>query len=292
MKRVLALAGAIFLIAAAIVVRAVIADDDDESVGTDGGDDGDLVVACIPELREACEAIDRDMDLRIEDPGDTIAALAEGDYIDAWVTLDPWPEMAEILERRQFFGEVEVVGASDLVLLARTTEIPDACGANLGWTCLVDGLGDRVAVADRSGALGALVFGWAAEEFFPNLIRADIVGDAQLAQRLEVLDTLSDPIGDIFAFAAAGPHATATTNADLGQRFDGSREDPNFTRSVGASPAAVAVVVAGRRADRIAGQPSFTDALDELGWDLDPGAATGGLPNAGVLVALSQEVSS
>src|SRR5688500_263721 len=100
MKRVLALAGAVFLIAAAIVVRAVIVVDDEDSVGTGGGDDGDLVVACSPELREACEAIEGVTELRIEHPGATIDALAAGGQIDAWVTLDPWPEMAEIIDDR------------------------------------------------------------------------------------------------------------------------------------------------------------------------------------------------
>jgi hypothetical protein len=47
--------------------------------------------------------------------------------------------------------------------------------------------------------------------------------------------------------------------------------------------------VAGRDADRVADDPSFTAALDELGWDVRDGAATTGLPAAGVLFALSQE---
>jgi hypothetical protein len=156
----------------------------------------------------------------------------------------------------------------------------------ISWTCLVDALGDRVAVADADDAVGRLVIGHAAADFHgPDLASNDFV-DPDFAGRLDDLDIGGDPLGDI-RVGLPEPAATGALRVqlvDLGTRLD------QFTQSRGEIPVTVAVVVGGRRADRDAGQPAFTAALEDLGWDVRPDAATTGLPDAGVLVALAQEV--
>lgn len=284
MSRVLALVGAVLLIAAAILARAVL-DDDDE--GDDGG--SALVVACIPELADACEAIDRAIELTIEDPADTIERLAAGEAIDAWVTLDPWPEMAAIVEDRVRLDEVVAVASSDLVLLARTTEVPEGCDP-VTWTCLVDGLGDRVEVPDPDSALGRLVVAFAANDFHPGFAANELRDDVALQDRLAALGIDAGGVPpEVDMLVLPDPDATGTTAASFDTNVASRPAGSGFT-SHATSPAAVAVVVAGPDADRITGEPSFTAALEDLGWALDAGAATTGLPNAGVLVALQGAV--
>lgn len=82
------------------------------------------------------------------------------------------------------------------------------------------------------------------------------------------------------------PDVTVITAADFGREVAGRARGEAFSGHPGATPATVAAVVAGDDAGRIAGESSFRDALARLGWTLDADAATTGLPNAGVLVAL------
>ena len=286
MSRVLALVGAICLIAAAIIGRALLTDDDGDG-GDSGGDDGDgLVVACIPELREACEAIDRPIaDLFVEDPGATIARIADGQRVDAWITFDPWPEMAGLIERRATFDVVEPVAATDLLLVAQTSAADSSgCDELLTWTCLVDELGDAVAIPAVRSAVGALVAGQAATDFFGGPFASNDFAEPALADRLGALDVQRDPLGDI-RLGFPEPAATGALEVDLASL--GSR---SVVVGPSAAPATVAVVVAGPDADRVAGEPSFTEALAELGWDVSDDAATTGLPDAGVLVALQGAV--
>jgi hypothetical protein len=286
MARVLALLGAILLIAAALVARSIL-DDESGDDGDGGGDGGaSLAVACIPELREACEAVDRDVTLTIEDPGETIARIADGDDVDAWITLDPWPAMASFLDDSVELDDPIGVATSDLVVLARTARLPDRCDPP-AWTCLVDVLGDSVAAPAATTALGVLVLGHAATDFFGGPFAANDLADPALADRLAALDLAGrDPLEDL-RVGLPEPAATGALEvqlASLGVRLE------QFDTGPGASPATVAVVVAGDDADRIAEDPAFTAALADLGWDVVPDAATTGLPNAGVLVALQEAV--
>ena len=286
MSRVLALIGAVCLIAAAILARALLTGDDDGGDDDEGGSDAELVVACVPELEDACRAIDRPMDLTIEDPAATIERLAAGEDIDAWVTFDPWPAMAAIIEPRADIAPAEAVAVDDLVLLARTSRADAAGCAPVTWACLVDALGDSVAVPEPTEALGSLVLGQAATDFFGGPFAANDFELPALADRFAAIEI----DGGAFDDMRVGLPEPAATGV-LGVQLDalGARRG-DFTEGASAAPATVAVVVAGPRSDRIAGEPSFTAALDDLGWALDPAAATTGLPSAGVLVALQGAV--
>jgi hypothetical protein len=296
MSRVLALIGAVCLIAAAILARAVLTDDDDDGGDSGDGDGGaELVVACIPELADACEEIDRDMDLSIEDPAVTIERLAAGEEIDAWVTLDPWPEMARFTVRDGQLDVVEPVAEQELATVVRSG-FADECDAPPTWSCLQDANGRQAVLQPPDSALGALATGAATADVFEavtgtrQFAAQDIVAGGVADAYLQDYEFGRDPLAEMLQLGPAGPKATIALAAVATARIEGSREDGNLVVEQVRSEARVAVVVAGPRADRVAGEPGFTDTLVSLGWRLAADAATTGLPNAGVLVALQGAV--
>jgi hypothetical protein len=278
---------AALLIAVAIVVRGTL--DDDESADSDApADDDDLVVACVRELREACEALGGDV--RIEDPAATIAAAGE---IDAWVTFDPWPEIVGVQTGAPVFDESPVpVATSDLVLVTRTAALPDACGPEPDWVCVAAST-NAPALPPEDTALGALLLGHAALGW--NLVERDGQSFARQEAEspefdawLQTLELDGDPLDDMLQIGRAGPVATGTTRATFETVVPTTREAANLDATRTAVPASVAVVVVGPSADRVAGDEALLDGLEALGWVLDPEAATTGLPNAGVLCALQE----
>ena len=291
MKQVFAVAVAALLVAVAIVVRGAL-DDDDTAGGGDGGDgpaDDELVIACVRELREACDALDGDV--RVEDPA---ATIAEASDIDAWVTFDPWPAIAEAQEGRAVFGgEVVPVASSALVLLARTSALPDACGPEPDWACVAEPGSNGPALPSADSALGRLLLGHAAlgwsavvrpgEPFARNEFQLP-----ELDAWRQALEFVRDPVADMIQFGPAGPVATGTTRATFETVVQPSREADNLDATTTAVAATVAVVVVGRSADRVADDEGLRDGLTTLGWDLNPDAATTGLPNPGVLFALQE----
>lgn len=286
MRRALALVGAILLVVVAVVVRGAMDDSgsDDENDIPDA--DSDLVIACVRELREACEALDGTV--RIQDPADTIAAVEDGDAPDAWVTLDPWPTMAGFDLGRDYPGDVVGIARTDLVLLVRAGTIDD-CDP-LSWRCVAFANDDFASMPQRGSALLPLVLGQATADFFGSsgVVRNDIDADPDLATRI---NGLTVPSGDPFDDVRVGlpqPAAVGALAVDL-PRLGGRQSQfdvvpTNF-------PASVAVVVAGPAADRVAGDRRLTAGLDDLGWTLEPDATTTGLPEPGTLFALLQEVS-
>ncbi len=293
MKRVLAVAVASLLVALGIVIRGALDDDDGDDGRGDDGPTAELVVACVQELAAACEALDAAV--TIEDPDDTIAAA--GDY-DAWVTFDPWPEIADVSDdETRFLGERIAVASSDLVVLFRVPSVPDECDGEATFACLVDA-GSRVHAPSQRRALGPLVLAFAGVGFFgrpfaTNDLREDAPEQLDLQARLRrVRVDVADPVSDmLLPLGGAGPQATGTTEADVDARVRTSVRGDDLD-VLADPPATVVVVVAGPAADRVAGSDALRDGLAALGWDVDvePDATTTGLPNAGVLFAL-QELS-
>ena len=287
MKQVLAVAVAALLVAVAIVVRGAL--DDEESADADApADDDELVIACVRELREACSALPGDV--RIEDPSETIASA---DEIDAWVTLDPWPAIAEVQQGRPVFdGTPVAVAASDLVLLTRPAALPTTCSPEPDWFCVVESANEPALPRDDS-ALGTLLLGHAALGW--NLVERDGQSFARQDAESPEFDAWlraiafgGDPVADMVQIGRAGPAATGTTAATLATFVETSRESGNLDATRTAVPATVAVVVVGPAAERVAGDEELLDGLVDLGWDLEPDAATTGLPSAGVLFALQE----
>jgi hypothetical protein len=290
MTRVLAVVGAALLIGVAVLVRGIL-EDDDGATADDGGDEpADLVVACIPELVEVCNELDT-AELRIEDPEETIANAED---VDAWVTLDPWPEIAGFGDAPSGLTNGQLAAASTpLVIAARTDRLPDGCAPD--WNCLAVGGNDGPELPLVTTALGRLALGHAAEEWRvvtdagPSLTTAEIELPA-FGAWLDGIAFDRDPLGDMFAFAPAGPLATAVTAVRFVDDVEGSREDGRIESFPGAVPATIVAVVTGRAAESI--REPLQSALVDAGWNqAQPDARSSGLPSAGVLFALAQEVS-
>lgn len=291
MKQVLAVGVAALLIAAALVARGALDDDG----GGDGGDGG-LVVACVPELRQACEALTEVADLRVEGPAATIEAAVAGE-IDAWVTLDPWPAMAAEQQRRDVLGgETVAVASTGAVLLARTAALPAGCAGTADWACVAGATGAAAPTLPRPDtALGALLLGHAARSWSAvarpgEPFAANEFTLPEFEAWLGSLRFAADPVADMIQLAPAGPVATATTGAVARTVVATSREAGQLAASPLAEPASIVVVVVGPAAERVAGQRGLHDALDALGYDEldDPAARTVGLPGPGVLLALQE----
>lgn len=294
MKQVLAVGIAALLIAGALFLRNVLEDDDGGGGEGEGG--GELVVACVRELREACEALDGVSELRIGDPAATIEAAAAGE-IDAWVTFDPWPAIAAEQERRDVFaGEPVAVATTGIVLLARTASLPPECDRTVDWSCVAAATGSNAAALPSPTtafgllALGHAAIGWAAVELAGEPLTRAEIEDTPFQAWVGRIAFGGDPLEDMLLLGRAGPVATAATQARHATDVVPSRESANLSPAPTTAAASITVVVAGPRADRIAGQEAFLVALDELGYDRSaaPDAATVGLPSPGVLVALQE----
>ena len=286
MKQVLAVGVAALLVALAIVVRGALDDDGDGTGSDDDGPTAGLVVACVRELAAACQALDADV--RVEDPAATIATASD---VDAWVTLDPWPDIGAASEQREVIGGDRVaVASSDLVLVIRTA-LDDECA---DWACAAE---LRPALPRPATALGRLLLGhaalgWSAVERPGEPFARNDFGLPEFDRWFDALDFERDPVLDMLQLGAAGPGATGTTGATFDTVVRTSPRSVDIEAFDTGVPASVVVTVVGPAARRIAGNRDLLDGLAELGWDLDveADATTTGLPSAGVLFAL-QELS-
>jgi hypothetical protein len=270
MARVLALLGAVLLVASAVLVRREL----DDGGGRAGGspDPGRAVtVACVPELRQVCEGL---AGVRIEPPAATIAAAGE---VDAWVTFDPWPAVA-----RDVLAPARPVASTDLVLVRRAGTGAAACEE---WACAG---GAGAALPPMTSALGLLALGNASLQWS----HATRPGEPFARQELDLpeyrswLDGIErrsrDPLLDMLQLGPAGPPATAALATDVAGRVEASRERGNLDA---VRTGTVVVVVAGPAADEIAGR--LAGPLADAGWS--PVAdGSDGLPSAGVLRALQE----
>jgi hypothetical protein len=124
LSRVLALVVAVGLVVGALAIRARL--DGGDGVTVTLGRDASGAVICATEVAQACrdlaERSDGDLTVRVEEAGVTLDALGSADppTADAWVTLQPWPEMAR--ERRRRAG-LEALVEEDSVTLARSTMV-------------------------------------------------------------------------------------------------------------------------------------------------------------------------
>ena len=102
MRRLVAVLGAVFMVGAALLVRDFVAGDDDGGGGSAETDDrpADLTLVCAEELEAVCEALEDDdaiAGFATEEAGVTVDRVATEDLeADAWLTLDPFPGMADV----------------------------------------------------------------------------------------------------------------------------------------------------------------------------------------------------
>ena len=290
MSRVLAVLVAIGMVAGALYVRARI-DDDGGSAGNRGGGSGGTLV-CAPELEEACrEAND---DVTVEDAAATAERLLTADAFDqdGWATPGPWPAMVDALRsaagRPTLFGDGgEVVASSRMALVAP----PDA---PQGWRAMGEavGAGDLdLGWRDPASGLGLLQVGAFAAGFFEGSDFASndfeepgfgaylgAIGDQAsvapepLERRLQQGVSFADAV--VSFQAEADPVLRAAAPRRVGDLAPAYPEPVVTVEAVVAAPDGLADDI-GRE-------------LQDRGWD-EPEPS--GLPNAGVLAALWQEVS-
>jgi len=296
-KRTLAVAGAVLMIVVAIIVRSAIDNGDSappsqQSTGT---------IACITELADACAAL-TGVTVRVEDASVTAKAIAKGNAdIDAWVTLDPWPDIANELAKRTVADPGNRIARTDLLIAMvgeRAAPLATACGGTVNWKCLGDAIGRpwtelggqpewgaiKAGVPNTTTAAGLIFLGHASSGYFgtENFATNDF-DDAFLVWKSKVTATPATFTTFIQQFPAAFSGVGAT-------RVDvtaGSGTRP--VTAIDPAPSADAVVViapvAGHKVP--GGTNALKDRLRSAGWSTDNLPAPTGLPNAGVLLALS-----
>ncbi|HEX2577613.1 MAG TPA: hypothetical protein VHK88_14770 [Aquihabitans sp.] len=147
-ERILAIVGAVALVAVAVALRAQLADDDTTGAERSGG--GRPVVACTPDLMAVCDALVADGRIADDPPeldlGEEAATARAGDRrIDGWVTWDPAPGVAnfeadELQVDRPWEGS-SAVAASPIAVAVRVRDGslgPDCAGGRPPWTCVAD----------------------------------------------------------------------------------------------------------------------------------------------------------
>lgn len=210
MRRLLAVAVAVAMVAGALAVRQWLDDRGGGDAGGQaggGGDGGTPLLVCATELAAACEAAEGEgIEVRVEPAGTTAAALLAGEVdLDGWLTVSPWP--AIVREARQRSGGPAVLASSDLGPLARSPLVIVAVEERVAvlrahcqtddvyWGCIGDVAGRRWADiggettwgdvrpghdAPDTGAVGLAVLGSAVADFFgtASISSADFEDDA------------------------------------------------------------------------------------------------------------------
>lgn len=205
MKRLLALVGAVVMIAGAVLVRGILDDGGASNGNSDGGggggnDDGATHLLCATELADTCAALaeeDDDVTFDVEPAGETAERLTDPAFepaasdIDGWLTLQPWPALVEL--RRDLANQPAVLEAPSDVLATtrlalvgpadRVDQLAAACGGvdQTSWRCLGEIADDpwsshggttsqgRIEVGHddpTQEAAGLVVLGQAASDYF------------------------------------------------------------------------------------------------------------------------------
>jgi hypothetical protein len=313
-KRVVALVGAVAMIAAALAIRARLDDDGDGGSSSSGGR---ATIACVTELEAACRAAldGTEVSLRVEDAGRTASALAAGSAdIDGWVTFAPWPEVANAKATTTVMEQGTPMASTALsiaVVGERTAALTTACGGTAGWRCLGDLAGTawsqvsggrpewgpiRVGLPPPTEGLGLLLYGNAVSGFFGSAaIATNDFGadDAFRPWQNRIRSSFSS--GAFAAFIQQFPaalSAVGVTDAAL-TTGSGTRRD-QITVLTPTPPANANVVVAATSATRrggrvrdVAQSRRLSTALNAAGYGPARPVEESGLPPAGVLLALS-----
>jgi hypothetical protein len=199
-RRLLAVLGAVAMVALAVVARNAIDDD--------SGDEGRAaVVHCASDLAEYCAALD--VEYELVDAADTYALAVDGDTagIDAWITTSAW---MEVLASRgpEAMGEGVLLARSPVEVAAdpaRAAALRALCGDQPIFGCLGEHAGSawgdlggqaawgtlKTGLPDAASALGLAVLPTVAGGFFGNLDFA--TNDFELDDFSGWLDRLAQP---------------------------------------------------------------------------------------------------
>ena len=186
-KRIAAIAIAAVLIVAALLIRNGL--DDDSSSATDGTDKptgGKITVICSTEFEAICRQLPSTYTVTVEPAGDTLDRLAEAGAAlpDAWITLDPFPGMIDVLR-----GVAGATPTSPMVLTVATDtpmlavvkslvpSVEALCGSTVSWKCAGSKAGQSIGAEAKllpgitdpdSEASGLLTFANAVAGYFDS----------------------------------------------------------------------------------------------------------------------------
>lgn len=149
-ERLLAVLGAVALVAVAFVVRGALTDDEGGGGGGGNGGGGRPVVACTADLMAVCDALAADGRIADDPPTLDLGGEAMADRsIDGWITWDPAPAIADF-DDEGAWGSSRVLGSSPVTVAVRTGSepaLPAGCTlAALPWDCLLEAALDGRAV--------------------------------------------------------------------------------------------------------------------------------------------------
>jgi hypothetical protein len=298
---VLAVLGAVLIVAVAVVARSAIDDDGSDDPG--GDDDGGLVIMCDADFSDVCEALGPG-DVRREAAVATATGLDDGsrDDVDVWITSSAW---AEVLQSRapELIGEAEALATSPVALATlpgRAEPVTRACADQPMLRCVGDAVGrswtelggeatwGRVTfgLADPDRGIGLSVLAAAVGDYFSSLdvARNDFEADPGFQSWLEALYPEDPPSSPVRVMVTAqgtysvAADARARAAADAGQRTIELLE-PEQPVTV----TAVAVPVNG--GDDLPDLAPLREALRTSGWDDASGPAAPTL-KPGVMAAL------
>ena len=319
MRRVVAVLGAVLMVAVALLVRGAI-DGDDDGGGSDGSrdadGDGEVTLLCADELEDVCRSL-RDAGaidgFEVEPAGETVdRVVAEDLGADGWLTLDPLPEMANVAReqdgRGPIFDDPHGTGfTTDLAVVAHPLRAPtfeSACSGEIDWICLGDLAGDawsdhggepgwgeiKVGIDDLDSASGLLVAAQA--------VAAHLELDTFATNDLESSD--ADRWAGRFVFESdalaalvtQGPGAFSAVGA-LDVEAQSFAQTPRGADLAIFYPAPmyrpeVVLVAPGTSSEDLLDEEDLVDALGGEGWSDD---APTELPSAGALYALRNELS-
>ena len=303
MTRALAALAAITMVAVSLFVRSRI----DDSSG-DGGDTGDakVVLACVPELSDACGRLASDtVEIRMADAGVTAKSL---DGIDGWVTLDPWPVIAGLTQTpvRVASSPLQIAAVAE-----RAVVLQAHCAGTIDWKCVGDsidvdwasigGHADwgkiKVGLPNVRTASGLLLVGNATQGYFarPDIATNDFGADDGFGPWFAKLKRAAQQPSDPFVqFIQQFPASFSLVGVIGAKEQAGVGTRASTVTVISPSPAASAVVVvvplnpkADGRVRSLARSGAFRDELKTEGWTVDAVPDTSGLPDPGVLLALS-----
>jgi hypothetical protein len=278
MRRLVAVAAAVAMVALAFVVRSRLDDDsDDGNTGDDG--DGELTLLCDPDLAAACEA--SGLSFIEETSGETATRLRDGGDLgaDVWVTSSAWLDVVEseaALEARSLATSPVVVAA-----LAGDADVATECPTTGDLKCIADAADElNIASGDPDRSIGLAVAGH---------IATALEGDESWA-----LAEVTDPaVASTFADIASDDDPFQALVVERG-RYDAVIVDEASTNDnaevTEADPAADISVVAAGPGTGAGELDTLRDALEADGWDPRDGEVPESPYGEGALAALWLEV--
>ena len=306
--------------------------------GGDGDGRGDAAgpirLLCIPEVRTACERLadeDDDVEVTVVPAGTTMADLTDPELsaadagVDAWVTLDPLPEVVDARRGDDLLADDPVaLASSDVVLVAwedRADALETACGDPVSVRCVAAAAGRPWIELDGRGTWGTLRVGFVtpaaqaegqavlgllattyfaaadpplgADEYasndFDTSFRSFLSG---VAGRTDAGSTTDTPLRQLVQQGPAAFGVVITLDATARQTIPGTRAEDQVSVLYPSPMTTVVVSLAPVRgapgADAAASLAEpLRGALADTGWDPDD-PRTVGLPRPGVADALDR----